>query len=314
MAPLETLNRNAKAWSAGELSQRAPLTGPHEIQMLAGSFNHMAGELEQRDQSLKKRIHQLDQQNAELKRAYQSLDRAERLAAVGVLAAGVAHEVGNPVGAILGYLDVLERDSSLSEKSGECLGSVRKESLRVRQILQQLLEFAKPKKPNFETFDLQRTVEEIVELIRVQQPYREIEIKLQSPDSPVLIRSDRCVVMQILLNLMLNAGDALAGQSEALVCIELKMVSPKESSAQNWVELSVCDNGPGVPRDLDERIFVPFFTTKEPGKGTGLGLANGLRLAHELGGRLQHRSVTQGACFVLELPLSWDPGKPVVSN
>jgi signal transduction histidine kinase len=289
---------------------------------VAGAFNEMTEALERRTRALEKAVADAREANAQLRHARAGLDRAERLAAVGRLAAGVAHEVGNPMGALLAFLELLGRDPGLSPRSREHLDKARRESERVRRILRELLDFSRPPRPARAPIRLADVAREVSGLVRAQRRYAEIAIEVVEEQSDLVALADASVVAQILLNLVLNAGDALQGSPEPRIRVTVRpaalrvregepAASAERRRRPDAVECEVADNGPGVPDEDRERIFDPFYTTKPPGEGTGLGLSNALRFAEELGGALEHAVPAdgRGACFRLRLPaVDADPG------
>ncbi len=313
--PLGTLARATACLAQGDLAARVPEQGPRETAELARAFNSMSEALEKRTGALEKAVGDLRSANADLRRARAGLDRAERLAAVGRLAAGVSHEVGNPIAALLAFLDLVGRDAGLSAASREHLGRAAQQGERVRRILRQLLDFSRPARGVPTSLDLAEAARETLALVRAQRRYDGVSFDVAAePDAP-LVWADPGAVGQILLNLVLNAADAVQGGGSPRVELRVKgaallpRVGERPDAARgrrrfDAVECSVCDAGPGIPEEDRERLFDPFFTTKPPGQGTGLGLANSLRLAEEQGGALELALAPQGfrTAFVLRLP------------
>ncbi|MBW2268806.1 MAG: HAMP domain-containing protein [Deltaproteobacteria bacterium] len=312
--PLERLDAAARAIAEGDFAARVPADGPHEIFEVATAFNGMTEALDARTRALEKAVGDLRESNQELREAREGLDRAERLAAVGHLAAGVAHEVGNPMGAVLAFLDLARRDPGLSTGSRGYLERAAAEGARVRQILRQLLDFSRPPRTQRAPVDLPELVKETAGLVRAQRRYAGIAIEVETLGCPPAALADRNQLSQILLNLLLNAADAVEATSEPLIQVRIRgsiratredadgaaVAARRDADA---VECRVADNGPGVPEADRARIFDPFFSTKEAGQGTGLGLSNALRFAEELGGNLTlDTEPDRGAVFVLTLP------------
>lgn len=315
--PLQRLDAAARAIAEGDHGVRAPADGPRETFEVANAFNAMIEAVESRSQALEKAVRDLRRSNRELCEAREGLDRAERLAAVGSLAAGVAHEVGNPMGAVLAFVDLARRDAGLSEPSRDHLGRALEEGERVRRILRQLLDFSRPPRADRTAFELLALAEETAGLVRAQRRYAGVEIEVVGEAVPPPAFADRGQVGQILLNLLLNAADAVAGVAGAAVRVRVRPAvgttrsgdSPggvlPHRSRPDAVECTVEDNGPGVALEHRDRIFDPFFSTKGVGQATGLGLSNALRLAEELGGRLTLESTEgPGARFRLVLPVA----------
>ena len=312
--PLERLSLATRAVAAGDLEVRIPEEGVAETAGMARAFNEMTEALAGRTQALEKAVADLRESSQNLRTARQGLERAERLAAVGSLAAGVAHEVGNPTGALLAFLDLVGRDPSLSDASRAHLAKARTQVERVRSILRDLLGFARPARGGRTPVDLVLAAEEVLELVRTQRRYAGVGFHLVVEGEIPPALADRAAVAQLLLNLVLNAGDAVRPDGgDVRVCLAPTALERRASdgpgsaagrSRIDAVELRVEDDGPGVLAADRERIFDPFFTTKDPGEGTGLGLSNALRCAEQLGGRLdlaEGRPGT-GAVFVVTLP------------
>jgi signal transduction histidine kinase len=323
--PLEQLAGVARAIGSGELGARAQVAGAREIAEVAQSFNAMTEALALRSEALEKAVAELRESNQRLREARAGLDRAERLAAVGRLAAGVAHEVGNPMGALLAFLDLAARDSGLGEAGRQHLAKAQKEGERVRRILRQLLDFSSPPRGARLPVDLARLCEETAALVRAQRRYARIRIEVTAENDPPPALADAAVVSQILLNLLLNAADALGSdRPEPRIRIRVRPAAARLRAGdddrgaaagrrrRDAVECLVEDNGPGIPEEDRERVFDPFFTTKPPGEGTGLGLANATRFAEEFGGALELLPAQPGAgaAFLLRLPAPAEPSNP----
>jgi hypothetical protein len=313
--PLSELAAAARAVGRGEAA-RAPVGGPRETAEVARAWNEMTDALERRTEDLAKAVAELRSANRELRRTRAGLDRAERLAVVGRLAAGVAHEVGNPIGAMLAFLELAARDPGLAEASRSHLERAAREGSRVRTILRQLLDFSRPTRPAPVALPLAGTLAEARELVAAQKGHRRIRFETHAADDVPAAWADPDVVLQILLNLLLNAADAVADAAEPVVRLELAPATLRSRAADaggagaaaraqaDAVECRVSDNGSGIAEDDRERIFDPFFTTKPPGQGTGLGLSTALRLAEEMDGQLVLAEPPAGfaTSFVLRLP------------
>jgi two-component system NtrC family sensor kinase len=314
--PLKRVAQAARAIEAGAADVRAPLDGPAETAEVARSFNAMTDALARRSDALEKAVGELRSSNQHLREARAGLDRAERLASVGRLAAGIAHEVGNPMGALLAFVDLAQRDASLAPTTRRFLERAAQQAERVRSILRQLLDFSRPPRRARHPIDLVKLCEETAGLVRAQKRYAQIAIEVTSEEDPPPALADPGAVAQIVLNLLLNAADALrAGTVQPRISVRVGRSAsrwrvgegPEAASGRRHadaVECRVTDNGPGIAEEDRERIFDPFFTTKPPGEGTGLGLSNAARFAEELGGSLALAPPQEGAgaAFVLCLP------------
>jgi signal transduction histidine kinase len=230
----------------------------------------------------------------------------------------VAHEVGNPIGAILAFVELVRRDPGIGDASRSHLTRVAGEGERVRGILQQLLDFSRPARPAPARLELAGVLERAVELVAAQRSHRGIRFDGQLDPAAPAAFADAGAVLQILLNLLLNAADALAGVAEPVLRFELRPAALHRRDGDagagdagsrtrcDAVECRISDNGSGIAEDDRERIFDPFYTTKPPGQGTGLGLSTAARLAEELEGTLALAEPPPGfsTSFVLRLPVA----------
>jgi signal transduction histidine kinase len=302
--PLRAVTDAAARVATGDLSARVEVIGPEEVSELAASFNHMASALAGEREALG--------------RARESLDRSRRLAAVGQLAAGVAHEVGNPVAAILGFAEAIERDRHLPEgsRARELAGRIREEAMRVRARVRELLDLARPHPVELERIEVARWLGELAERLGAQPRFAHLRIQVCCPEPIPELRTDRRRAEQILLNFVENAAHALAGCGGSLELGAAPERSLRErrrrgdstaAEAPDAVALSVVDDGPGIDPEHLPLVFDPFFTTKAPGEGSGLGLWNAHRLAERLGGRIEAESRPGATRFSLVLPCADTP-------
>ncbi|MCA9541925.1 MAG: HAMP domain-containing protein, partial [Myxococcales bacterium] len=263
--------------------------GPAEIARLTEAFARMIERLRERNLALTRSL-------AALEAARDELVRSEKLATVGRLAAGVAHEIGNPLTAVLGFLEFLRDPREAPEAlRTELLGRMNTELLRIRDIVRQLLDFSRPSPASPERVSLRAVAESAVGLIAFHNATRGVTVTIEGEAPPVF--ADPTRLRQVLVNLLLNAGAAMGGEGEIRVALDADAAH---------VRVQVIDQGPGVPADLVPNLFEPFATTKPVGEGTGLGLAIAARLVEEAGGRLRLTSPPggPGAIFTLELPPS----------
>jgi len=316
VGPLHRLVTAVRGIGSTDSVHRVPVEGVAEIESLAGAFNEMQEALAVRTGALEKAVHELRTANSSLSQAREGLDRAERLAMVGSLAAGVAHEVGNPMGAMLAFLDIAGRDPGLGAEGLRCITRAAEQGERVRLILRQLLDFSRPPRIERGPLDLSDVARRVVDLVATQHESDGIAFELRIADSAVPARGDLGLSLQILLNLALNAVFAVRGRPDRRICIEIEAGPRRRRRGEEHESFAglaradavicrVSDSGAGVDREHAERIFDPFFTTKPPGEGTGLGLANARRLAEEMEGAVeleQGRSMLGGACFRFVLP------------
>ena len=308
IVPLQQLASAVREMGEGTFGARVQARGAvAEVEQLGTAFDEMAEALASRTDELEKVVVDLRTSNEDLRRAREGLDRAERLAAVGTLAAGVAHEVGNPMGAVLAFLDLARREAraeGFSERGLELLEKASREGDRVRTILRQLLDFSRPAPVTLDTVDLAGVAEQAAALVRAQAPYRSIAIEVESEPGVGLAWAAEGATVQILLNLVLNAAQSVAASRGERIRIRIAAAragalpatvrhgdddarAARLRADSGAVACHVEDDGPGIPEAERARVFDPFFTTKAPGEGTGLGLANALRLAEEQGGGIE---------------------------
>ncbi len=313
--PLQRVAIAARAIADGATDSRAPVDGVRETAEVAAAFNEMTEAVERRSGELEKAVSELRERNRSLREARAGLDRAARLAAVGRLAAGVAHEVGNPMGAMLAFVDLAKRDPGLDPVSRSHLDRATREGERVRAILFQLLDFSRPPRGQCAPVDLRAVCAETASLVGAQRRFANIRIEVSAEGEPPQAWADPNGVAQIVLNLLLNAADALRETSGPRIRVVIAATArwlregesvdgAVERLRTDAVRCRVEDNGPGIAEEDRERIFDPFFTTKAPGEGSGLGLSNAQRLAEEFGGSLElvDEPGQRGAAFALCLP------------
>jgi two-component system NtrC family sensor kinase len=259
------------------------------------AFERTAAALEEERRRLAGKVEELTRADQALDDARASLARSERLATVGRLASGLAHEIGNPLGAISGYVEVararLPRDAD--PDLADAVSRIAEAATRIDRTIRDLLDFARPAPPRLAPLTLEAAVESAIRLARVQPRFRKVEVVTGLPDG-LRVVADEHQLGQVLLNLLLNAGDAMGGGGRVTI------IAREDGGA---VELAVADEGPGLRPEHLPRLFEPFFTTKEPGEGTGLGLAISHRIVESMGGTLGAANGTpRGATFRLRLP------------
>jgi len=227
----------------------------------------------------------------------------ERLAALGEMAAGLAHEIRNPLAAMEISAGLLKRRLRDDPEALALLEEVRGELSRVANTVTQSLEFVRPMVLRPELIDPVALLEESLSLARARTAYHGALERRYPVEAPPALRVDSESLQAALTNLILNAFEALHGRppSDQRVCVGIDYAAPSEGSPSPELIFSVADNGPGIPHELRERIFYPFFTTKDG--GSGVGLANAQKLVAEHGGRLEVDSEARaGATFRIHLP------------
>jgi len=251
------------------------------------------------ESALRNQIDEVERATKRLSEAQSRLVRSERLASVGRLAAGLAHEIGNPIAALSGMQDLLLEGGLSEEEQKDFLQRMRKETDRIHRILRDLLQFARPAakvgdQEEAAPGSVETAIYDTAALVGPQKAMRDVELAVDVyPDLPGVVLGHEPLI-QVVLNLVMNAADACGPGGRVTI-----RARPNDSG----VRLEVEDDGPGVDPSIRGRLFEPFATTKEVGKGTGLGLAVCRGLVEAAGGSINlDESHSDGARFVVELP------------
>lgn len=293
--PLRELRDGAEAVERGEFSRRVPVRSGDECGQLALVFNQMVESIEQSRSRLEQNVEQLKTTQEQLQ---EQLVFSERLSTIGEFVAGVAHELNNPLGAVVGFSELLKRGMG-EENRAYYYDIIFKSALRCKKIVQSLLSFARRDKPKREAVCMNAVVETVMDLVGYALRTSNIEVtKRLAPDLPPML-ADANQIQQVLLNILTNAQQAMEGhQTEGQITITTEFRKPN-------VCVTIEDNGPGIAPENMQRLFDPFFTTKEVGKGTGLGLSLCYGFIKEHGGSITPVSeLGKGATFIIELPAS----------
>lgn len=290
--PIERLKRASDRLEFGNREHRAPLVGPRELRALAESMNAMAERKEEALRALEEKLEEVERAQAALVEARDQLIRSEKLASLGRLSAGIAHEVGNPLASILGLLE-LSRDGAADP---ELIDRAMAETRRIREILRELLVYAR--KDEAAIGDASEAIARAIELFSLQRESAELRIEREIPETLPPVRIAEARLTQLLLNILINARDAMAGAEAA----SIKLTAAIESGA---LILFVDDEGHGIDEGDAPQLFEPFFTTKAAGEGTGLGLSIAATILEGVGGSIsienrEHR----GARVRIELPIA----------
>jgi two-component system NtrC family sensor kinase len=338
--PIKDLVRLTQNISHGDFGQRIEVTSKNEMGQLIGSFNRMIERLKENQESLENYLESLESANRQLKQAQEELIRTEKLASIGRFAAGVAHEVGNPLGAILGYTGILQKEGMDREESKDYLKRIEKEIDRISRIVRELLDFARPSKFEIKEVQINKIIESTLSLLSYQKSFKNVETQLNLQSDLPVIRGDESQLSQVFINIILNAVDAMPNGGSLGILTRTHVVEnldvdrfqriyprrrksdPMESDysrmrkadpiaalfkqfseGDQLVKIQISDTGLGIRKEDLENIFDPFFTTKAPDKGTGLGLSISLRIVESLGGKIRVESeVGKGSTFEVYFP------------
>lgn len=285
--PLENLAEQADLYSARHEFLPFPGSGRNEFGRLESSLHRMVAQLEQDREALQKTVCSLEEANAQLEKTRQEMVRTEKQASIGRLAAGLAHEIGNPLGVMQGYLELLRQEGLDPAEKKEYVHRTDQELGRVNRLIRQLLDFARPARGNCMPVQGQHLVQQAVEMFRERgKGAITYNVSLRAEQDLVMVDPDG--LRQVLVNCLLNAEDALLSGPvvEENGRIEVLCENQLAQNGSATLQVTVRDNGPGIAPEHLSEIFEPFFTTKEPGKGTGLGLSVSSGLIAGFGGEM----------------------------
>jgi two-component system, NtrC family, sensor kinase len=305
--PIQRLVQRAEAYRDFDDSAFLLDKEDTEFSQLSKSLNRMLMHLAGDKEKLQNTIASLEEANRELEKAQRDLVRAEKLASVGRLSAGIAHEIGNPIGIIKGYLSLLNDASIPVEEKTDFVRRTESEVERIHSIIQQLLDFSRPSGEEQEVVAVHALLRDLSEVCRFQPLLTGIQFELRLNASRDHVMANARQLRQVFLNLVLNAADAvreLPGDGRLIIQTECRPAADL-SGQPDGLEIRFMDNGPGVPDETLGNIFDPFFTTKDPGKGTGLGLSVSFTIVEGLGGSIKaERNEKGGTCMTIMLPLT----------
>lgn len=253
-----------------------------------------------RDITNRKQVEEhLKQLNTELQRQQQALIQSEKMSAMGQMAAGIAHEIANPLASMDSLLQLIDRYPDRIKP--DTVATLREQIKRIHRIVQQMTEFAHPNETGWETVRLNEVVAGALEMVRYDHRLRSVEVVSQLSDEVETIRLIPSAFQQVLINMILNALDALENAAHPVLSISTRLEA-------KYCVIEITDNGDGIPDEIKNRIFEPFFTTKPVGKGTGLGLSISYSLIKQHGGScVVESTLGGGTTFIIRLPLKASP-------
>lgn len=309
--PLKRLAKRAESYQDEDILYFSVRKEDNEFSALSSALNKMLHRIADDKRLLKETIDSLQTANRDLKRAQNDVIRADKLATVGRLTSGIAHEIGNPIGIVLGYLDLLKPTDLSPDERHDFIARSEKEITRINHIIRQLLDMSRTSVDESKPISIHQLLRDLVSVFNYQPLAQAItfESTLGAADDFVFADPDR--LRQVFLNILLNAVDAVnsTAVTNARIKIRSECVTGQENDVNdanaNFIKVTIQDNGPGIEPNHLPHVFDPFFTTKQPGKGTGLGLSVSFMIVEKIGGHIAaSSSQTSGTVFEIWLPLT----------
>jgi two-component system NtrC family sensor kinase len=290
MNPVHQLIKASQEVSEGSLTPEiGPLSKDEEMRVLQNTFRDMIESLKERDRH----------RRAE---AENRLIQSEKQASVGRLAAGVAHEINNPLTGILTFTRILQRSKDIGDKSQSHLQKIAESTVRVRKIVKGLLDFSRQIELDQEPTDVNRFIRSVISAMDNQALVKGVNITFNPGENLPMLTLDRSQFQSVLINLIINAFDAM--EQGGTIIISTGISVSASDTDQKGVEITVADTGCGIQHEDLDKLFDPFFTTKEVGKGTGLGLSVSYGIVQRHGGTIRVQSeIDHGSTFTIWIPV-----------
>jgi signal transduction histidine kinase len=322
--PVERLMELADQYNNHDPFLFAAESSGSEFGRLSNSLNSMLTRIEHDRQSLRETVAALETANVKLRTHRTEMIRTEKLASVGRMAAGLAHEIGNPLGAVQGYLGIIAQSGELSDEHEDFIRRSDHELQRVNSLIRQLLDFSRAAKGSPEEFPLHELLRSVVDMVRVQTVFRDVELVTELAAAQDTVYADQDQVRQVFVNCLLNSADAIntairaeqgiriVGNITVSTHIDPHEIHSDTTQPKNYGDdeprvlcVRIADNGIGIAEEQLAVIFDPFYTTKEPGKGTGLGLSVSRSIIENIGGDMKMENREQrGSIMSISLPLT----------
>jgi two-component system NtrC family sensor kinase len=301
--PLQSMVAATNQIANGDLNHEVEIHSQDEIGELASAFNQMTEKLKAANKelvdwglTLEKKV---EERTKELVEMQARLIQSEKLASLGKLAAGIAHEINNPLGGVLIYTHLLLEDTDRDSSQCDKLKKIVKETTRCKDIVKGLLEFSRPKKPEMVPTDIHEALNRALAIFEPQSLFQNIKVQKEFSEVPRII-ADSSQLQQVFTNIIVNAAEAMAGDGILTIRTSLDKQADR-------IKIEFIDTGHGIKPEDITRLFEPFFTTKEVGKGTGLGLAISYGIVQRHQGSIEVQSqIGKGSTFTVILPVRRD--------
>lgn len=303
VTPVNRLLSATERITGGVYGHTVRVSGPLELARLAVSFNTMSLALKQKEEEVSSHLLAIEEASRNLHQAREEAVMSEKMASVGLLAAGTAHEIGTPLASVMGYAEILYAELERDPVHADCIQRILEGCGRIDRIVRGLLDYARPKSAAFQKVDAGRLVSDTVELLQHQGLFKNCAVKVDCEKGLPPLWLDPHQLQQVLINLLINGNDAMPDGGKLLVDLRISPPGKLPGCGETVLQIAVSDSGVGISRENMGRIFDPFFSTKGPGKGTGLGLAISSRIVESFGGKINVKSAQgQGSCFYIYLP------------
>jgi len=301
--PLTVLVHGMEQVASGNLDHPVPVISSDEIGALAKTFNSMIKDLktarDERESWTRTLEAEVAKKTEEIQRTHLHLVQTEKLASLGRMAAGVAHEINNPLTGIVTFAHLLKRRFPSDSPEAEDLNVIIEQSERCAKIIKNLLTFARATPSEKGEININDILSRTIYMVKNQAKFHDIKFNIDIEDAQFIVLGDASQFQQIFLNMLINASDAMNEKGEITIATRKIIIDSKP-----FVEIEFTDTGSGIPREIMEKLFEPFFTTKPVGKGTGLGLAVSHGIVKHCGGQIDVKStVGKGTSFFVKLPL-----------
>ena len=308
--PLARLARRAEDYQEDDEMLFSVRKEDNELHKLSGALNSMLRRISADKETLRSTVNSLELANLELTKAQAEIIRAEKLASVGRLSAGIAHEIGNPIGIVMGYLELIKQKDIPDSERNEYIHRTEEEIERINTIIRQLLEISRPSNAGLKVVSVHDLIDDVAQVLNVQPLMSNIELECRLDAQNDRVLADSNQLRQVFLNLIINAADAVSSENKAIkgkltiqsILVDEKRKPPEDT--RSFLNIMFIDNGPGIPEENIGNIFDPFYTTKDPGKGTGLGLSVSFMIVEGFGGKMTVSSeIGEGTTLTLLLPV-----------
>lgn len=301
--PINKLVLATERITGGQYGQHVHVSGSSELAKLSGAFNEMSQALGDKDAQVNEQMAALEKANDELRQAREETIRSEKMASIGLLAAGMAHEIGTPLTSIMGYAELTASELPESSAIQDYARRIAEDCTRIDRIVRGLLDYSKPRTLSDIDADIREILSATCEMLEQQGAFKQRTLVVDVQNEALRARCDQHQLQQVVINLLLNSRDATTSGG---------IISVVAVNAGTSVKIAIADTGTGISEEAIKHIFDPFFTTKPPGKGTGLGLAISLRIVEGFGGKLIASSkLGEGSCFTIWLPRAENERKHV---